>query len=296
VYDRGLRAGWRLAIWLAIVFGIEFALYYAVQQPLHVSPTSTTPGNHSFLDPAWSLVVQASDLISVLVASLILARVEHLSLRDYYIPTRNLFGRQLWEGSLWGLLAVSLLIGLIAIFHGYRIIGLAIHGRPLAHAVFWWLIQAFAIGFSEEFLFRSYLLRTLADGIHFWPAAILVSISFGCLHYFFKPYERWEDFASTGLFSLFCCLAIRRTHSLNFAIGFHAAFDWAAIFLYSGQNGGEFAPGHLLQTSWTGPNWLTGGMLGPETSWFVFPIIALLFLVFSRLYPSPSPNATSQST
>ena len=38
---------------------------------------------------------------------------------------------------------------------------------------------------------------------------------------------------------------------------------------------------------------LTGGMLGPETSWFVFVVIALLFLFFSRLYPSPSPNATS---
>ena len=125
---------------------------------------------------------------------------------------------------------------------------------------------------------------TLADGIGFWWASILLSLGFGALHYFFKPHERWEDFASTGLLGLFMCLTLRRTGSLAFAIGWHAAFDFANLFVWSGTNAGEYAVGHLLETRWQGPQWLTGGLLGPEASWMVFVVIALLFGLFDRLY------------
>jgi len=69
-----------------------------------------------------------------------------------------------------------------------------------------WMIANLLIGFSEEFRFRAYLLATLADGIGFWPASILLSIGFGALHYFLKPHERWEDFVSTGLLACSCAL------------------------------------------------------------------------------------------
>lgn len=275
-----IRAGWRFLIWLLIAViidtGLEFLASLAV------------PGanNHPFLDPRWLLTDDALLFIAALIATLVMARIEDAALRDYYIPTRNFFGRQFWQGLLWGFLAVSLLVGLIAAFHGYRIVGIAIHGSVLLRATLLWIIAAFAIGVAEEIAFRGYMLRTLADGIRFWPAAMLLSIAFGALHYFGKPFERWEDFACTGLLGLFGCLTIRRTGSLTFIIGFHAAFDWAAMFFYSGRNAGEFAVGHLLQTSWTGPDWLTGGMLGPEASRLVFIVIALLFLIFPFAYRS----------
>ena len=54
----------------------------------------------------------------------------------------------------------------------------------------------------------------------------MLATCFGALHYFGKPYERWEDFASISLLALFLTLTIRRTGDLAFAIGWHAAFDW----------------------------------------------------------------------
>jgi len=36
--------------------------------------------------------------------------------------------------------------------------------------------------------------------------------------------------------------------------------------------------------SFQGPDWLTGGPLGPEASLLIFPVIALMFLVFERIY------------
>jgi hypothetical protein len=80
------------------------------------------------------------------------------------------------------------------------------------------------------------------------------------------------------------CLTLRRTGTLAFAIGFHAAFDFANLFLWSGQNAGEYAVGHLLETAWNGPQWLTGGPLGPEASRMVFVVIALMFCIFNKRY------------
>jgi len=223
-------------------------------------------------------------LIQVLIATSIMARIERRHFLDYGIPVRNAFGGNFRVGLVWGLASTALLVGSIAALGGYRILGLAIHGGALWYFLGIWIIANLLIGFSEEFQFRAYLLATLADGIGFWAAAILLSAGFGALHYFLKPHERWEDFASTGLLGLFMCLTLRRTGTLAFAIGFHAAFDFANLFVWSGQNGGEYAVGHLLETRWQGPQWLTGGQLGPEASRMIFVVIALMFGIFHRSY------------
>jgi uncharacterized protein len=277
----GLRSGWRLLIWLTIVLGLNFSLRVAVVRLFH-------PGDHPFLDPRWLAGGDALLFIPVTIATLVMSHFERRPLGHYYVPGRKFFGRRFWAGLGWGIAAVSLLIGLIAVLGGYRIEGLALDGGGLVHWTLLWLVAAFVIGGVEEIAFRAYLLRTLGDSIGFWPAAALLSLLFGALHYFTKPYERWEDFACTALLGLFVCLTVRRTLSLGFAIGFHMAFDWGAIFVYSGRNAGEFAVGKLLHTSWTGPDWLTGGMLGPEASRLVFVVIAALFAVFALRYPAVS--------
>jgi membrane protease YdiL (CAAX protease family) len=274
---RGLRAGWRLLIFVGIFVALDFGGNWIVTKVFHPQP-------RAFLDPVGTIFAELQSLIEVLIATWIMARIERRRFADYGIPVRNAFGGQFWLGSLWGLASTSLLVGLIAAFGGYRILGLALHGGALWYFFWLWVVGNLLIGFAEELQFRAYLLTTLADGIGFWWAAILLSIGFGALHYFLKPHERWEDFASTGLLGLFVCLTLRRTGSLAFAIGFHAAFDLANLFVWSGQNAGEYAVGHLLETSWQGPPWLTGGLLGPEASRMVFVVIALMFEIFDRFY------------
>lgn len=275
---RGLRAGWRLLIFLAIFVALSFATDWAISHVFH-------PRERAFLDPLSFIEAEISSLALALIATWIMARIERRRFQDYGIPPlRRTFGRDFWVGAVWGIGSTSLLVGLIAAVGGYHIVGLAVHGTELWYFTALWAIASLLIGFAEELQFRAYLLVTTADGIGFWAAAVLLSAGFGALHYFFKPHERWEDFASTGLLGLFMCLTLRRTGSLAFAIGFHAAFDFANLFVWSGQNAGEYAVGHLLQTSWQGPQWLTGGLLGPEASVLVFPVIALMFFVFDRLY------------
>jgi membrane protease YdiL (CAAX protease family) len=282
----GLRAGWRLLIFIALFIGLQFGIGWCIERFFH-------PPELAFLDPVGLGVEELLGLVEVVIATWVMSRIEKRRFADYGIPVRNSFGRQFWVGIGWGMGIASLVIGMIAAFGGYRIVGLAIHGGQLWHFLALWILANLAIGFSEELTFRAYLLTTLAEGIGFWAASIVISIGFGAAHYFLKPHERWEDFAVTGLFSLFVCLTLRRTGSLAFAIGFHAAFDFGNIFFWSGQNAGEFAVGHLLETRWPGAQWLTGGQLGPETSWMVFPVIVLMFVVFDRLYPEkkfPAPG------
>jgi uncharacterized protein len=274
----GLRAGWRLLIFVAIFAGLGFVADWILPRILHFE-------QRPFLDPAGTIFDETQTLIQALVATWVVARIERRRFSTYGIPVRNAFGSDFWVGLAWGMASTSLLVGLIATFGGYHILGLAIHGNALWYLTGLWIVANLLIGFSEEILFRGYFLTTLADGIGFWAAAILLSLGFGALHYFLKPHERWEDFASTGLLGLFMCLTLRRTGFLAFAIGFHAAFDFANLFVWSGQNAGEYAIGHLLETRWQGPQWLTGGFLGPEASWMIFVVIALMFVIFDRRYP-----------
>ena len=89
-----------------------------------------------------------------------------------------------------------------------------------------------------------------------------------------------EDGSDTGTFT------IARTGSLAWAMGWHFAFDWGALWLWSGRNAGEYAPGRLFATVWPAGDRVTGGLLGPEASWFVLIVIAVLFAGFRFMYPA----------
>jgi membrane protease YdiL (CAAX protease family) len=79
---------------------------------------------------------------------------------------------------------------------------------------------------------------------------------------------------------------VRRTGSLWFAVGMHAAFDFGETFLYSVPDSGMVLPGHLSDATLHGPAWLTGGTVGPEASVFDFVLLFIFFYVIHRLYPS----------
>jgi membrane protease YdiL (CAAX protease family) len=272
---RELRTGWRLLLFCILVFAIG----WAARAGLERLPLQGFRGLH----PVLFILADSLMLGVALIATLIMARFEGRSFATYGIPgIRELFGRKFWVGAVWGFVMPAAVILLIFLGGGYHVHGLNVTGATLFKYASLWLVGSLLIGLSEEILFRGYFLYTLADGIGFWAAAILESIGFGALHYFTKPFERWEDWVAVTLITIFITLALRRTGSLAFPIGMHAAFDFAFIYVFSGMNGGEFAVGRLLNAEFPGANWLTGGRLGPEASWFTFivAIAAIILLQF----------------
>jgi len=98
--------------------------------------------------------------------------------------------------------------------------------------------------------------------------------------------EGWAGALSLILFGVFACFTVRRTGTLWFAVGFHAAGDYAETFLFSVPDSGTLARGQLLHSSLHGPAWLTGGSIGPEGSLFEFVTVILAFVIFAYLYPA----------
>jgi membrane protease YdiL (CAAX protease family) len=286
---RRLRAGWRFAIFVAILFGFQ-AVLGAILSAAKVKDEGFAPGPLA--------ISELVGFVILLVVTSIMLRIDRRSsLAAYGIALRGAVVRRFGAGFLWGLLAVAAIVGAIAACGGVHYAGFRYSGAALAGMVVLWLLANLGIGLSEELLFRGYPLRTLSDGLGFWPGAILLSLIFGALHFFTKPFETWVDFASVGLIGLFLCFALRRTGDLSWAIGFHAGFDFAQLGLFAGPNsgnGGVPVAQSLLVPSWSGPQWLTGGKLGIEASLFVFPVIALLYLLFGlshRQAKFPPPEA-----
>jgi uncharacterized protein len=282
---RELRAGWRLLIFCGVFFAIDEALGWVVAR-LHLP-------DYPPLHPLDLVIGEGGTLVVALLATLIMAHFEKRSLTAYGIPRmRELFGRLFWAGVVWGLAMPSAIILLIFLAGGYHVSGFNVTGAELWKFLGLWILANLFIGFSEEITFRGYFLFTLADGIGFWAAALINAIGFGALHYYTKPHERWEDWLAVSLITIFITLAMRRTGSLAFSIGMHAAFDFAFLFVFSGMNGGVFAVGRLLKADFPGSIRITGGLLGPEASWFCFVVavaatILLHFKYRQAKWPAP---------
>ena len=268
---QGLRAGWRLLLYVALWRFFAFLLN-ALPLP---------KGTHGiWLD----LAVETKQMVAVLLPAVVMAIVEKRRFGAYGLPGRQAFGKLFWVGMLWGIAAVSLLVFAIGGVGDFSLGSVALHGtRILKFAVFWGGFYL-AVGFFEEFLLRGYSQFTLATGMGFWPAAVLLSIVFALLHTG-NPGETVLGLVAVAAIGLFFCLTLHRTGSLWFAVGFHAAFDWGESYLYSVPDSGTTITGHLLNSSFHGSRWFTGGTVGPEGSVFVFVVIALLWVAFDRVYP-----------
>jgi uncharacterized protein len=284
--SRGLRSGWRLLIFVAII-------YVCFQVVSFISARFERPGPISLTSTSM-LVHEGIFLVVVLVAAGLMAIFEQRSLADYFLPWRRMaFGSRFWWGAIWGWLALSALLFAIHLDHGFLLGHVALAGSKIPGDAVLWALAFTLVGLSEEFTFRGYALYTLTTGIGFWPAAFLLSGAFGAVH-LGNPGEDWAGALAAFFIGLFFCFTVRRTGNLWFAIGLHSMWDYAETFLYSVPNSGLMAKGHLLASSFHGPRWLTGGRVGPEGSVLVFVVIGILFLVFHRIYPRaefPTPEA-----
>jgi membrane protease YdiL (CAAX protease family) len=234
-----------------------------------------------------SIVIEGIGVLSAIVATLAAAAIQRRKVRDYGFAPGGA-ARKFLAGSAWGLAAVAALVGAIAACGGFSVAGWNLHGATLLGYAAGWLMAMIVLGMSEEATFRATAMYTLGDAIGLWPAAVVTTLIFAGLHYFLKPHESVADALSVGLLGLFMAFTIIRTGSIWWAVGFHALFDYAALVVAGAPNtandGGQPLSTRLLATSFHGSAWLTGGVTGIEASWLIFPVIAVLFIGFARVY------------
>lgn len=271
--EKGLRAGWRLLSWIGIciVFGI---LLLAISAPIrHLLPHDIAP------DIAKLLIVAA-----ILGGNAFMGKLEGRSAWSYGLTDRKL-GPHLFFGVLIGWLSLTLMLEGMKLAQHFDFGAQYMHGSSLAIAA---ALNAFSFFFEvalfEEICFRGYALYTLADGIGFWPAAILLSLLFAAAHGN-NPGEAAAGLIAIVFYGLMSCFSVWRTGSLFWIIGFHFMWDYSETFLYGVNDSGFVSPEHLLSAKFYGPTWITGGTVGPEGSWFIFFVFAAVAVVIHFAYP-----------
>ncbi|MGB8888848.1 MAG: CPBP family intramembrane glutamic endopeptidase [Candidatus Korobacteraceae bacterium] len=305
----GLRAGWSLLIFVAIMAVLLFSAN-RIAHKIH-PPAHKTANTASEVSPVQGLTGEAIPFLLTLLASWIMSKIERRPNSVYGLGgSRKL--PNFFAGLAWGVTCLSLLVltlwktGLLVI-DSRLLSGSAIFGYGAI-----WLIGFLLVALTEEYLTRGYLQYTLTRGLAgvyewvfktrhgkalgFWTAALVFSILFGLGHSN-NPGESPIGLLSAGLAGLVFCFSLWRTGSLWWAIGFHCSWDWAQSFLYGVADSGLMVQHHLLATHPVGKPILSGGATGPEGSIFIVAILALISIIVLVTLPGaryrvPTPPAS----
>jgi len=315
----GVRAGWSLLIYFAILAAIIFsvrAIHHYNKDRAHQAAVATAkaagkpapaaisanPDPNAPMLVGEAILEEGISFAVALVVSLIMALIERRRFTAYGLGGKRSVGRFL-VGAVWGVTALSLLVGTLRILHLVSFDAQLDHGWQ----IFGWggaqLVGFLFVGLLEEYMFRGYIQFTLTRGlvglanlisrphgrsIAFWMATVITSGLFFLAH----TGNNGED--KVGLLLVFLAgvtfvVALWRTGSLWWAIGFHMAWDWSQSFLYGVPDSGLIVQGRLFATHAMGNPLLSGGTDGPEGSVFCIPILLLVIAVLFFSHPSPQP-------
>ena len=293
----GIRPVWRLLLYLALLLTPVSLLTFASHLTNGPGVATRPSSGPLTLWPETATLAEFAQFGFVCFATWIMSRIEDRSLASYGFARPRRYLGLTATGALWGFLFMCLLIGLLwgthyLVFTGVQLSPTAALGYAVA-----WIVNFVGVALFEEFLFRGYLqfiltvclaglLRWLAprnpraDTLGFWLAALLISFGFGFVHGG-NTGESPVGLLCAGLAGLLFAFSLWRTGVLWWAIGFHAAWDWAQSYLFGVADSGTLVAKHLLGSHPRGPVLLSGGATGPEGSLFVLPVMSLMAVVIA---------------
>jgi uncharacterized protein len=281
----GLRAGWRLLIFLAILVPLSYGVIRGADPLIH----HMHAGPSTAMDDVLSIDLL---VLPLMIATWIMGRIERRSFADYGLPWRRAFGRRFWQGAAFSFASFTLLLLTMRLAGVFSFGAIALHGWDVWKYAAAWAVLLFLGALLEDFQYRGYLLFTLTTGIGFWPAAIVTSVLMGGLHYL-NPSGHGLGPVSATLYCLVTVLVLRRTGDLWMPLGIHSAWAWGEVYFFGVPDSGYPANGHLFAASFHGSAWLTGGGFGPEASIFTIILLAIWGVIFSVWlrgvkYPNPA--------
>ena len=294
----GLRAGWSLLIFLALLAAV-LSCANVIGHKIHPSPPRSA---NAEITATRGFIGEAIPFLAVLLVAWIMSNIERRPNSVYGLGGRRKLPHFL-AGLAWGVACLSLLV-LTLWKTGFLVFdGRLLFGSDVLRYGAIWLFGFFLVGLQEEYFSRGYLQYTLSRGLAgfyqwafktghsaalgFWTSALIFSILFGLGHKG-NPGESPIGLLSAGLVSMVFCLSLWRTGSLWWAIGFHASWDWGQSFLYGVADSGVMVEHHFLATHPVGKPILSGGATGPEGSIFILATLTLVSLII--LFTLPRAN------
>jgi membrane protease YdiL (CAAX protease family) len=245
--------------------------------------------------PGYGSANAAINFTLVVIATMIMSKIERHPFETYGLPWRGWFRSHIWAGMLAGFTIPAAVLLCIFALHGFEVIGTETTGNALMMSALLYAVNMLFVALFEEFLLRGYAQYTLTTGIGFWPAALLLSIAFGILHAH-NPGQTLMGVISPALGGLLMCLALRQTGSLWLSVGMHSGLNWSESFFFGVPDSGH-TPWHpFLSSRAHGPAWLTGGTAFPDGSIFMLlAFIAAAALILWRYPLAKYPQADNRA-
>ncbi len=235
-------------VWTALLF---FGLYWALGR---LAPSIARLGNET-LGGAF-----CNAILSLAVLWTTVRLFEGRQLDVVGLPLRgalSAFGRGYFIGAAL-LTAVTAVLWVVGC---YQVTGLG--AGATAPAVGRAALLFFLVGVAEEVLTRGILFRLLEQGLGTWAALGLSAVLFGLGHRGNPGATTQSSLALALEAGVLLAAAYVATRSLWLPIGLHAAWDFFEGPVYGAHVSGIALPS-VLQASFPGPAWLTGGAFGPE--------------------------------
>ena len=284
VGSHGLRAGWRVLIFVLVLLGLLYCL-----RPLG---KLTGPLNRELpVLSGTALFYEFPRALAVLIATGIMAKFIDRKPWGYFgMPLRNAFRSRFWIGAAGGLGVLALQLEIMHVCGWFDYGTVQLHGAEIVAYGLVWALMFLCVGINEEGMLRGYVQRVTTDGLSmlqgswsFWTSAVLFSILFAAAH-LANPGENKFGIVMIFIDGIIMCFSLWRTGDLWFAIGNHAAWDWGQTFLFGTPNSGLHGQHALLNPAFHGPTLLAGGTDGPEGSVLVLLSEALIVLLIAIVY------------
>lgn len=278
----GLRAGWSIVLYIAVLAVLLVLSRFELRWfAVHLQQKPNQGGNE--FHPAFAIVAESTVLLVIVLATAFMAMLEHRRVAAYGLDGAERV-RQFFIGLVSGFCFLSLLVGILVATHHLILSSAHLPAKETVAYAAAWAFCFFLVGMTEEFGLRGYLLFTLARGIRFWPAAILLAALFGFMH---KGNHGESPFGliAAALIALVFSLSLWRLGHLWWAIGFHMSWDWAESYFYGTADSGVVSAGRLMHAQPTGNILLSGGITGPEGSAWILLVVILAALFVWKTQP-----------
>ena len=169
--------------------------------------------------------------------------------------------RETVQGIVIGGLFFSSIIAILALTGVYKVSGTD-HWSVLLPPLFF----AISAAVFEEILFRGVLFRGIEQSLGSWMALVISAVIFGGLHLMNKDATIVGVIGIMLQTGLTMGAAFMLTRRLWLPIGIHFAGNFTQAGIFGSAVSGNGAESGILRSTFTGPDWLTGGAFGIEAS------------------------------
>jgi uncharacterized protein len=219
-------------------------------------------GANAVLSIVLALVVAA---VSLLAYAGFVRLFERRPVRELALPGA---AREFLIGVALGAVLFSLTIGLIALLGAYHVTG----ANPWT-VVLPVLAISITSGIGEELLFRGILFRIMEEGLGSLWALLISGLIFGLLHVGNPNATLVAGLAIAIEAGILLGAVYMLTRRLWLAMGLHLSWNLVQGGVYGVAVSGNEMQG-LLESTLSGPAWLSGGAFGAEAS--IFAVIVCL--------------------